>query len=152
MNYIARGYVSLSEEHHRSRSPTLSLRVRVKSPFFSSFLYLPSLSSPRPILSSPRAAFDGESFLSMVTRVCYIANIVCRDLRQVIIEYLSRLFLFLLPSCPFVSFFSFSSRSRAISAKKLFLSHKTITGYEKYDKYSKYTIKRFDLHQFHLQC
>lgn len=49
MNYIARGYVSLSEEHHRSRSPALSLRVRANL-FFSllPFSSVPPFFAPSP--------------------------------------------------------------------------------------------------------
>lgn len=127
MNYIARGYMSLSEEHHRSRSPALSHRVRARISFF--FFLLSSSSvpflRPGPPYSRRARLSMRESFLSMVTRACYVANIVCRDLRQVIIEYLSRLFypspLFLSLRLPtFLNIFL--ALSRAINGEKLFLS------------------------------
>lgn len=75
MNYIARGYVSLSEEHHRSRSPALSLRVRARIFFFfPSFLFLPSLfftSSPSPPFSpAPSHLIPTAPRLSMENHSC----------------------------------------------------------------------------------
>lgn len=84
MNYIARGYVSLSEEHQRSRSP------RVCAQFF---LFLPlslalflHFSPVFLIFAKLVQLFDGELFLSMVTaRVRSRALQQSGSLRQVII-------------------------------------------------------------------
>lgn len=93
------------------------------------FFLLPSSSvpflRPGPPYSRRARLSMRESFLSMVTRACYVENIVCRDLRQVIIEYLSRLFhpspLFLSLRLPtFLNIFL--ALSRAINGEKLFLS------------------------------
>lgn len=72
MNYIARGYVSLSEEYHHPRSPLSSFpqhdaRARTRARFsFLFFLRRFFLFYFFPLIFS-RAALDGESFLSMVT-------------------------------------------------------------------------------------
>lgn len=91
-----------------------------ESSFFPPFPPLsswPSFSPRGPPYFSPRAAFDGESFLSMVTRACYVANIVRRDRRQVIIEYLSSILSLSPPSYPVCLFFYFPCALEQLATK-----------------------------------
>lgn len=89
MNYIARGYVSLSEEYHRSRSPALSLRVR-ESFFPPSFFFRPLSLPPGPPYSRrARLSMENHSCqwspAHVTSRILYVeisvrsSSSICRD-------------------------------------------------------------------------
>lgn len=114
MNYIARGYVSLSEEHHRSHSPRRSFPPRARESFFPpSFFFRPSSSSPgRHLIPAARGFRWRIIFVNGHPRMLRREYCTSGSPRQVIIEYLSSILSLSSPLSPsFIS--SFPSRSRA---------------------------------------
>lgn len=122
MNYIARGYVSLSEEHHRSRSPrrALSLRVRVNLFFLLPFSSVPFLRPPVHLIPA-RLSMENHSCqwspAHVTSRILYAGNLSVRSSSSICRVF----FLFLHPSPLFICIL-FLALSSAISGKKLFSS------------------------------